>query len=143
MKPMRAGVLGKEIYAVGALLRAKSKHHNHLDFLAHGMGMVSHEGPRLTDHGPVPYPAEYADRPLESGMVVSVETTLMHRCAGSLNWKTRWWSATLATRSTAKVRVVGTGRGCGSPSRLFPRKRESGFIYLDPRFCGDERCRTL
>ena len=82
MKPMRAGVLGKEIYAVGALLRAKSKHHNHLDFLAHGMGMVSHEGPRLTDHGPVPYPAEYADRPLESGMVVSVETTLLHPVRG-------------------------------------------------------------
>ncbi len=78
MKPMRAGAMGKEIYAAGEPLRAKSKHHNHLDFLAHGMGMVSHEAPRLTDHGPVPYPAEYAERPLEAGMVVSVETTLMH-----------------------------------------------------------------
>jgi len=82
MRPMRAGVLGKEIYAAGELLRTKSKHHNHLDFLAHGMGMVSHEGPRLTDHGPVPYPAEYADQPLESGMVVSVETTLLHPVRG-------------------------------------------------------------
>jgi Xaa-Pro aminopeptidase len=82
MRPMRAGALGKEIYAAGELLRAKSKHHNHLDFLAHGMGMVSHEGPRLTDHGPVPYPAEYADQPLESGMVVSVETTLLHPVRG-------------------------------------------------------------
>jgi len=35
------------------------------------MGMVSHEAPRLTSHGPVPYPCEYADMPLESGMVVS------------------------------------------------------------------------
>jgi Xaa-Pro aminopeptidase len=82
MKPMRAGVLGKEIYAAGEPLRAKSRHHNHLDFLAHGMGMVSHEGPRLTDHGPVPYPAEYADWPLEAGMVVSVETTLLHPARG-------------------------------------------------------------
>ena len=82
MKPMRAGALGKEIYAAGEPLRAKSKHHNHLDFLAHGMGMVSHEAPRLTDHGPVPYPAEYADRPLEAGMVVSVETTLLHPARG-------------------------------------------------------------
>jgi Xaa-Pro aminopeptidase len=82
MKPMHAGVLGKEIYAAGEPLRAKSKHHNHLDFLAHGMGMVSHEGPRLTDHGPVPYPAEYADWPLEAGMVVSVETTLLHPARG-------------------------------------------------------------
>jgi Xaa-Pro aminopeptidase len=74
--------MGREIYAAGEPLRAKSKHHNHLDFLAHGMGMVSHEAPRLTDHGPVPYPSEYAERPLEAGMVVSVETTLMHPVRG-------------------------------------------------------------
>ena len=30
------------------------RHHNDLEFLAHGMGMVSHEAPRLTDRGPVP-----------------------------------------------------------------------------------------
>jgi Xaa-Pro aminopeptidase len=82
MKPIRAGALGKEIYGAGEPLRAKSKHHNHLDFLAHGMGMVSHEAPRLTNHGPVPYPAEYADEPLEAGMVVSVETTLLHPSRG-------------------------------------------------------------
>jgi Xaa-Pro aminopeptidase len=82
MKPIRAGAMGREIYAAGEPLRARSKHHNHLDFLAHGMGMVSHEAPRLTDHGPVPYPAEYADMPLEAGMVVSVETTLLHPVRG-------------------------------------------------------------
>jgi Xaa-Pro aminopeptidase len=82
MKPIKAGVMGREIYAAGEPLRARSKHHNHLDFLAHGMGMVSHEAPRLTSHGPVPYPGEYADRPLEAGMVVSVETTLQHQARG-------------------------------------------------------------
>ncbi|MDI1342539.1 MAG: Xaa-Pro peptidase family protein [Pseudolabrys sp.] len=82
MKPIKAGAMGREIYAAGEPLRAKSKHHNHMDFLAHGMGMVSHEGPRLTDHGPVPYPNEYADMPLETGMVVSVETTLLHQNRG-------------------------------------------------------------
>ncbi len=82
MKPIKAGAMGREIYAAGEPLRAKSKHHNHLDFLAHGMGMVSHEAPRLTDHGPVPYPNEYADMPLEAGMVVSVETTLLHQARG-------------------------------------------------------------
>jgi Xaa-Pro aminopeptidase len=82
MKPIKAGVMGREIYAAGEPLRAKSKHHNHLDFLAHGMGMVSHEAPRLTSHGPVPYPGDYADRPLETGMVVSVETTLLHQTRG-------------------------------------------------------------
>jgi Xaa-Pro aminopeptidase len=82
MKPMRAGVLGKEIYAAAEPLVSRSKYHNNIDFLAHGMGMVSHEGPRLAPRGPVPYPNEYADEPLEAGMVVSVETTLMHPARG-------------------------------------------------------------
>ena len=82
MKPIKAGAMGREIYAAGEPLKARSKHHNHLEFLAHGMGMVSHEGPRLTDHGPVPYPGEYADMPLEAGMVVSVETTMLHQSRG-------------------------------------------------------------
>jgi len=82
MKPMRAGALGREIYAAAEPLVARSKHHNHLEFLAHGMGLVSHEAPRLTARGPVPYPADDADRPLEAGMVVSVETTLMHPSRG-------------------------------------------------------------
>jgi Xaa-Pro aminopeptidase len=63
-------------------LVANSRHHNHLDFLAHGMGLVSHEAPRLTTRGPVPYPAEDAERPLEAGTVISVETTLMHPSRG-------------------------------------------------------------
>ena len=56
----------------------KSKHHNNTHFLAHGMGLVSHEAPRLTTTGPVPYDDYDAHRPLEAGMVISVETTLAH-----------------------------------------------------------------
>ncbi|HUL87349.1 MAG TPA: Xaa-Pro peptidase family protein [Pseudolabrys sp.] len=82
MKPIRAGAMGKEIYAAAAPLVAKSKYHNHIEFLAHGMGLVSHEAPRLTARGPVPYPADDADRPLEAGAVISVETTLMHPTRG-------------------------------------------------------------
>jgi Xaa-Pro aminopeptidase len=78
MKPIRAGALGKEIYAAANAVLHKSKIHNHTHFLAHGMGLVSHEAPRLTSSGPVPYDAYDADRPLEAGMVVSVETTLQH-----------------------------------------------------------------
>ena len=77
-KPIRAGAMGGEIYAAGEALVAKSKLHNNLDFLAHGMGLVSHEAPHLTNHGPVPYTDEDGHRPLESGMVISVETTLKH-----------------------------------------------------------------
>ena len=78
MKPIRAGVLGSEIYAAADAVLHKSKLHNHIHFLAHGMGLVSHEAPRLTNSGPVPYDAYDATRPLETGMVVSVETTLQH-----------------------------------------------------------------
>jgi Xaa-Pro aminopeptidase len=77
-KPIRAGVNGGEIYAAAEPVLKKSKLHNHYEFLAHGMGLVSHEAPRLTATGPVPYDDYDALRPLEAGMVVSVETTLLH-----------------------------------------------------------------
>ncbi len=77
-KPIRAGVNGGEIYAAAEPVLKKSKLHNHYEFLAHGMGLVSHEAPRLTNSGPVPYDAYDAQRPLEAGMVISVETTLLH-----------------------------------------------------------------
>ena len=82
MKPIHAGAMGREIYAAAAPLVSKSKHHNHLEFLGHGMGLVSHEAPRLTDRGPVPYPATDANLPLEAGEVISVETTLLHPTRG-------------------------------------------------------------
>lgn len=78
MKPMRAGVMGGEIYAAGEARLSQSRQHNQLEFLAHGMGLVSHEVPHLTKTGPVPYSDADAHRPLEAGMVVSVETTLHH-----------------------------------------------------------------
>jgi len=78
MKPIRSGVLGSAIYDAADAVMHKSKLHNHIHFLAHGMGLVSHEAPRLTNSGPVPYDAYDATRPLETGMVVSVETTLQH-----------------------------------------------------------------
>ena len=82
MKPIKAGALGSVTYAAAEPLVRRSKHHNHMHFLAHGMGLVSHEAPRLTASGPVPYDAYDADRPLETGMVVSVETTLAHPARG-------------------------------------------------------------
>jgi Xaa-Pro aminopeptidase len=46
--------------------------------VAHGMGLISHEAPRLTDSGPVPYPAYDVDLPLQKGMVLSIETAIHH-----------------------------------------------------------------
>lgn len=81
-KAVQPGVLGRALYDAAEPLVAQSKHHNNMEFLAHGMGLVSHEGPRLTDSGPVPYPADDADKPLEPGMVISIETTLKHPSRG-------------------------------------------------------------
>jgi Xaa-Pro aminopeptidase len=78
MKPIKAGAMGTEVYAAGEGRLAKSKYHNNMHFLGHGMGLVSHEAPRLTKTGPVPYDDYDAHRPLEAGMVISVETTLAH-----------------------------------------------------------------
>ncbi len=77
-KPIRAGARGGDIYAGPDALLAGSPHREHLEFVAHGMGIVSHEAPWLTDRCSVPYAAYHADRELEAGMVISIETTLLH-----------------------------------------------------------------
>jgi Xaa-Pro aminopeptidase len=77
-KPIRHGANGGEIYVSAGEVLKKSSRANSIEFVAHGMGLISHEAPRLTSHGPVPYPAYDADRPLESGMVISIETTIAH-----------------------------------------------------------------
>jgi len=75
---IRPGVIGGEIYEVAEARLKQSKIKDHTDFLAHGMGLVTHEAPRLTGTGPVRYDGYDADKALEQGMVVSVETTLQH-----------------------------------------------------------------
>lgn len=65
--PIAPGVPGRAIYEAVSIPE-------HFDFVAHGMGLVSHEAPRLSDQAPIRYPADHADRPLEAGMVLSIET---------------------------------------------------------------------
>lgn len=79
---IRPGQPGGAIYAAAEDALRRAKAHEHMHFLAHGMGLVSHEAPRLTDRGPVPYPDEDARRALEAGMVISVETTIRHPSRG-------------------------------------------------------------
>lgn len=81
-KPIRAGARGGDIYAEPEAAVARCANHGELSFVAHGMGIVSHEAPWLTDRCSVPYPAYHADRPLEAGMVISIETTLLHPLRG-------------------------------------------------------------
>jgi Xaa-Pro aminopeptidase len=81
-KPIRAGAIGREIYVSAGEVLRNMPHANRVEFVAHGMGLVTHEAPRLTDTGPIPYPATDADKPLQAGMVLSIETTLPHPTRG-------------------------------------------------------------
>ncbi|MGH7161230.1 MAG: M24 family metallopeptidase, partial [Acetobacteraceae bacterium] len=69
---------GGEIFATAARALKSLPEHNHMHFVAHGMGMISHEAPHLPTGGDMSYEPVDAARPLEPGMVLSVETTLAH-----------------------------------------------------------------
>jgi Xaa-Pro aminopeptidase len=75
---VRPGAMGGDIYVAAERQLAQITQRDCTDFLAHGMGLVSHEAPRLTATGPVPYDDSDARRPLEAGMVISIETTMKH-----------------------------------------------------------------
>lgn len=72
------GVRGGDAIDAANTARSSIPDADHTDFFAHGMGIITHEVPFLVENHPVTYDAEDADRPLEPGMVVSVETTMMH-----------------------------------------------------------------
>jgi len=113
MKAIKPGIPGKDIYAAANAVLQKTKIHNHTHFLAHGMGLVSHEAPRLTNSGPVPYDAYDAERPLETGMVVSVETTLQHPSRGFIKLE----DTVVVTATGAEVygdRIRGWNRAGGT-----------------------------
>jgi Xaa-Pro aminopeptidase len=75
---VRAGAPGKEVFEAALAEQARCPHGQQMTFVAHGMGLVSHEAPHLTGSGMVPYPGTHATRPLEAGMVLSIETELKH-----------------------------------------------------------------
>jgi Xaa-Pro aminopeptidase len=77
-RPLRAGATGDEVYAAAEAAVAASPNRAQMHFLAHGMGLVAHEAPRLTGCGFVPYSGFDAKRPLDAGMVVSIETEIRH-----------------------------------------------------------------
>ncbi len=77
-KPIRAGAMGREIYDHALATLGRQPHGKITDFMAHGMGLIAHEAPRLTSTGPIPYTGDDAALPLEAGMIISIETTLPH-----------------------------------------------------------------
>jgi Xaa-Pro aminopeptidase len=77
-KVIKAGALGGDIISAAEAVRRAAPSAAFNDFFAHGMGLITHEVPFLMTNHPVAYEGVDADRPLEAGMVLSVETTMMH-----------------------------------------------------------------
>jgi Xaa-Pro aminopeptidase len=77
-RPIRRGAVGAEIFAAANELVDASPHRAYLEFMAHGMGLVSHEAPRLINYDSWSYDGYDATRPLEADMVISIETTIAH-----------------------------------------------------------------
>jgi Xaa-Pro aminopeptidase len=111
----RMGILGEPDEELEDLLSAieeiqqaadASPHRAYTEFLAHGMGLVSHEAPRPTATGPVPYPGYDADRGLENGMVISIETTMAHPKRGFIKLED-----TIAVTDDGYDGLGDTGRG--------------------------------
>ena len=105
-KPIRAGALGASIFEEANRELDRSPNKGSIDFMAHGMGLITHEAPRLTGKGAVPYPGEDADRPLQAGMVISIETTLAHPTRGFVKLED-----TVAVTETGYEAYGDKGRG--------------------------------
>jgi len=106
-KPVKPGGTGNQIYASAeAVLNASPFRATIRDFTAHGMGLVSHEAPRLSDRAPMKYPGYDKDRPLEEGMVLSIETTMNHPKRGFIKIED-----TIAVTADGWEGFGDTGRG--------------------------------
>src|SRR5262249_5515149 len=75
-KPIRAGARGGDVIDVAERMLDASQHRAYTHYMAHGMGLVSHEAPRLMNNPRMSYTGFDENRPLESGMVISIETTM-------------------------------------------------------------------
>ncbi|MCT7377084.1 M24 family metallopeptidase [Chelativorans salis] len=79
---VRAGALGGDVIAHAQETLKASPVADFTDFFAHGIGLITHEVPFLVTNHPVTYEGVDAARPLEAGMVLSVETTMLHPTRG-------------------------------------------------------------
>lgn len=103
---IRAGALGGDLIAAGQSELARQPSHACTDFFAHGMGVITHEAPFLMTNHPVAYEGTDADHPLEVGMVLSVETTMLHPTRGFIKLED-----TLAVTATGYELFGAQGRG--------------------------------
>jgi Xaa-Pro aminopeptidase len=76
------GRLGGDIYEAGHRALGECNFGKSFGFVAHAMGLIGHEAPRLRHNAEIGYEGTHADRPLEPGMVLSIETGIKHEEAG-------------------------------------------------------------
>ncbi len=77
-KPIRPGGRGGDICDIAEKMLNASPHRKYSHFMAHGMGLVTHEAPRLMNYPRMSYMGYDMERPLEPGMCISIETTMGH-----------------------------------------------------------------
>jgi Xaa-Pro aminopeptidase len=77
-----AGTQGGDVIAHAESILKASPNAAFTDFFAHGMGLITHEVPFLMTNHPVRYDGVDSNRTLEAGMVISVETTMLHPTRG-------------------------------------------------------------
>lgn len=105
-KPIRPGSRGGDICDVAERLLGKSPHKAYSHFMAHGMGLVTHEAPRLMNYPRMSYTGYDMERPLEPGMAISIETTVQHRKRGFIKLED-----TILVTATGYEAVGDGGRG--------------------------------
>ncbi len=78
LEQARPGARAGTIYEAAEREIERSGLADRLDFLPHGLGLVNHEGPRIVPvrGNPHSYPPDHVERPLEPGMVLSLESFL-------------------------------------------------------------------
>jgi len=75
---VRSGAMGGDLIAAGEAELARQPNRVCTDFFAHGMGVITHEAPFLMTNHPVAYEGVDAAHALETGMILSIETTMLH-----------------------------------------------------------------
>ena len=103
---VKAGARGGDFIAHAESVLKQQDGSAYTDFFAHGMGLISHEAPFLMTNHPVAYEGVDADNPLEAGMVLSVETTMLHPRRGFIKLED-----TLTVTNSGYIMFGEKGRG--------------------------------
>ncbi len=75
---IKPGARGGDCWDLGNRMVEASPHAKYSDFIAHGMGLVTHEAPRLMNNPRWSYDGADIELPMQAGMVLSLETTMRH-----------------------------------------------------------------